>query len=82
MFNAACYSKAVLYLQLTKTYNEYSEAAGFYRENNPDEINVCQRNVHRRNVEISRLHNENEYLGGTLSDDIPLYRLVHSVKNE
>ena len=43
-----------------------SEAARTYRENNCDEFNARQRYARRRNVELSRLHNENEYLGEKL----------------
>ena len=50
---------------------EYFDAAKTYQENNSDEINACQRNAHRRNVELSRLRNGNECLGEILSEDIP-----------
>ena len=49
----------------------YSEATRTYPENNRDEINVHHRNAHRRNMGLSRLHNENEYLGEILSEEIP-----------
>ena len=39
---------------------QYCEAARTYRENKRNEINVHQRNARRRNMELSRLHNENE----------------------
>ena len=42
---------------------EYSEAARAYRKNDRDEVNAIQRNDRRRNVELCRHHNENEYLG-------------------
>ena len=42
-----------------------------YRENNSDEFSTRQRNVCRRNVERSRFQNKYEYLGETLSHDIP-----------
>ena len=45
---------------------ESSEIAWTYRENNHDEINT-----HQRNMELSRLYNENEYFGETLLDDMP-----------
>ena len=51
---------------------EYSATARTYRENNRDEIIARQRNSRRRNMELSRLHNENEYLGKTSLDDITL----------
>ena len=44
---------------------EYSGAAWTYQKNNRDEIDA-----HQRNIKLSKLHNENEYLGGNLSDDI------------
>ena len=42
---------------------EYFEASRTYRENNRDELNAHQRNILRRNAEVSRLHNEKECLG-------------------
>ena len=37
---------------------KYSKTARTYRKNNRDEINARQRNARGRNVELSRLHNE------------------------
>ena len=54
--------------------DEYSEAARNYRENNRDEINARQRNAHRRNNELSRLHNEDEYLRKTLKMMSKMYQ--------
>ena len=53
------------------TMPKYSEAARTYRENNRYEINARQRNARRRNVELSTLNIENEYLRETLSNDVP-----------
>ena len=36
-----------------------------------NEITAPQRIVYRRNVELSRLHNDNKCLGENLLDDIP-----------
>ena len=41
---------------------KYSKASRTYREYNRGEINSCQKNACRRNLELSRLQNENEYL--------------------
>ena len=41
---------------------EYSETSRTYRENNRDEINVRERDARQRNVELTRLLNENECL--------------------
>ena len=38
-------------------------------------MNARQRNARRRKVELSRLHNENECLGETLSNDVPPFSI-------
>ena len=70
--------KPDLCLMMTSSRNQYcaccwerhidecSEAPPTYREKNYDEINARHRNARRRNVALSGLHNENEYLGETV----------------
>ena len=62
----------VLFTLSLKTIAEYSEAALTYWKNNRDKIVAGQKITSWRNVELPRLSNENENLGKTLSDEIPL----------